>query len=256
MITVLRLKSESKLSHELVIEAANNTQHLIGQWDSRLEFGRTNLLERYRKERLGVHLHFRCITGRQRHISEFCAAFHYPLATLEIDEIDRARSEIDFSLTGVDGAGGDNFMLVGIVKFMEHPKGMVVWGTGLKWLGLLNDCFGSGRDALYHGGRAGFVFLRFLVDRKLPVTLGCLIRQNEHDMVETGAQLVCDFSSKQAERERWVAEAIINKKEMQSAEFYVWLGPQGISTSLKGIGIDCEMLDVLYGPFNLCFNSV
>ena len=248
-------QQELELSPQCVDEARNITNKLIEQWDGRLKLGETDLCKRYREKRLGIHLHFRCKFFGQPQLGQFCAIFRHSEVG-EVDERNRASNEVDIPMTHADGAGGNDSMLIGIVKLAEFRQGMFIWGAGLKGLRLLNDCIGTRRDAFYHGGRAGFVFVRFLENGELPVSFGCLVRQNKDGMVKGGAELIYNFTSNQQELDRWLSESSIDNKQTQLSRAYVWLQPHGISITLEPKNSRLEFLDVLHGPFNLCFDSV
>lgn len=247
---------KSEFRGELIHKSINKVRQLTEQWNDGLQLGVTNLCERYRKERLGVHLHFRGILSGEGNGSDFCAVFHHLPTDIKINRIPRPAAEINGHLAGIDGTHGDDSMLIGIVNLIEHPQGMLIWGTPLKRLGGLDDCSGSVGDALYHAVRAGFIFVAFNKNRKLPAPFGCLISQDKDDMIQGGTQLVRNFTNEQAELDRWLSAAHVHSKDIQGTCVYVWLQPHRIGVTFKLGGIDCELIDVLFGPFNLCSDSV
>ena len=116
----------------------------------------------------------------------------------------------------------------------------------------LDECMGAGGNALYHGRCSGYVFSPFLEDRKLPLFLGCLIRQEVRDVIEGGSKLVSDFTSEQDKINRWRSAATnLDGIEAHHTRFGVYLGAHSVIPDFKRGSINAELIDVLYGPFNL-----
>ncbi len=136
----------------------------------------------------------------------------------------------------------------------------MICGDSIVRLVSLNECVGAGGNALYHGRCSGYVFVPFLKDWELPFSFGCLIRQKVDDMVESGSKLVSDFTSEQDQVVKWRIEASdcanFQSIEPHHARFEINLGAHSVIPYFERAGIDAELIDVLYGPFNLGPRSI
>jgi hypothetical protein len=225
-------------------------RHLREDWNDRLVLGTTDLLERYRAKKLGVHVHFQII--QQAEVAKFCAVLQYATGE-QIHEVGLLSvREEHAEMISRDETGWNQSMLVGVVEVLQHPEGVLICGDSVVGLVSLDEYMGAGGNALYHGRCSGYVFIPFLEDRKLPLFLGCLIRQEVRDVIEGGSKLVSDFTSEQDKINRWRSAATnLDGIEAHHTRFGVYLGAHSVIPDFKRGSINAELIDVLYGPFNL-----
>jgi len=247
-----------KFLPQRLYDSSDLADRLGKEWDDSLKFGTTNLLERYRAMKLGLHLHLR-IGCREK--VQACAVFQ---GAWRVDEQPHLPifpvRETNPAIVPNKEAYGDEFMLVGVIELVQHPKGLLVRGSpSLVRLHPLNDCLNVGGRSLYHGHRSGFVFIGSLKDGELRLCRGGLIvnhHQLPNEVIECGPKLICDFTGEQDQLDRWVSEARIFGKESDYARLEITLYPNGICTRLKGSNLTHEFIEVLYGPFNLGPDSI
>lgn len=228
------------------------------EWDDELQLNTTDLLERYRAVKLGLHLHIR-IGGREK--IETCAVFKWfggidqqvKLGVFPIREANPA-------VIPNEEICGNKSMLIGVVEIVQHPQGVLVCGSpSLAGLDTLNNCSGAFGDALYYGSASGFKFVKRLKNRKGTFPVGCLIvddGQLPEQMIQGRPQLVCSFASNKTQLKRWIAEARSFGKESDHAFLAVTLYPHAICTVLKRGSCAYKLIEVMHGPFNLGSNSI
>jgi hypothetical protein len=215
--------------------------------------GTTNLLERYRAFKLGLHIHFRLTCGQ---VVESCAFFQWRGGIEDQIQIRHLSMREDHATVIADNqANGDHSMLVGIIDVVEHPQGILISGSpSMVWLHPLKDCLAGRGRSLYHGSRSGFIFLTSLKNGELPLSIGRLIVcQNEliNQVVEGGAELISDFTSEQSKLDRWLSETNILGKESNHSFIEVSLNTNSIRARFKLPRIRLEPIEVLHGSFNL-----
>jgi len=246
-----------KLTAEKLNDAANFAHRLQEEWADALELGSSDLLERYRAFKLGLHVHFRVWHGD---FADFCAVFHdspQPHGVETHGQSSLAGALRDSDMICVNETDGDDSVLVGVVYIAQHPQGVFVCGSpSMVRLQTLNDCIGGDGHSLYHGWRSGFVSVRSLKDGELRLGVGGLLSQLKDGVIEGRAQLISTFASEQREVQKWHSDIIGDGKISDYTTFKVFLGPQRISNILNPGGVRAELVEVLFGPFNLGSDSI
>jgi hypothetical protein len=239
-----------KLRDETLDNPSDIARHLREDWNDSLVLGTTDLLERYRAKKLGIHVHFQII--QQAEVTKFCAVLQYA-AGEQIHEVGvLAISEEHAQMVPRDETAWNQSVLVGVIEVMQHPEGVLVCGTPIVGLITLDKCSGAPGNALYHGRCSGYKFVPLLKDRELPPFLSCLIRKKVDDVIESGPQLMCDFTSEQHQVDWWrLAVADLNSVQTHYTRLEIRLGPHCVIPHLIRGSVLAELVDVLYGPFNL-----
>jgi hypothetical protein len=151
-------------------------------------------------------------------------------------------------------------MLVDVVKLVENGKGVIRRTVpGLVWLQPMNECSGAGTDLpeqLYFSNvfsKFSWIVPRVIdVDGKFCGFTGTPIVsevKNTRKVVETGAEIVQNFSAKDTETRRdfpgaMIADGLFRKLRVTIGD------AQAVATfGEEGVNFAGEILDVLFGPF-------
>jgi hypothetical protein len=113
------------------------------------------------------------------------------------------------------------------------------------------------RDALYLSAINGrFEFLRRLCDGKAVVFVDGstpLANHGHDEMIKTGAQLVNNLAGN--DRDARGQRAILKAYPLVGTSFVLRLSDNSVGLGIgkkEGVNLGLEVLDVLFGPFNLC----
>lgn len=252
-----------KLGFEGVEDAAYVARKLREKWDDRFVLGEGSLHEGYRSGKLDIRFLFRVIGVDD---CQYQAVFY---ANRGARQDMRADLNVPFlDVVGIQlythilcaGCPEDSLrdddqpMLIGVIQFMQHPKGIFLRGdSSLKRLEAVNSGPRASGNALYHGSRSGFVTVPRLEDGECAFVgrgFSVLLDQLPDQVIQGRTLLIEGFSKNDADL--WRRGLTISKNEGQFARL-------GIVLSRYSIGViipEClnglvEFVDMLVGPFDL-----
>src|SRR6266481_1101616 len=256
--------AQKQRSNELISEVFNRinreTMQTIERWNNRLVVSPTKLAQRYLSGHIDLHIHLGFTRGNK--VSR--PYFPRPKLTMPMD----LDSPDDIKFHNEDGQYKFP-VLVENVHVMDEPKGMASWISDPMWLQSVDSCQSCGtRDSLYLSTvSANFLFCstakrrRLVKDGELDSTWEICLHvgrgQLPGDVIECGAQVMNDFSSKHAEHGR--NSGLLNELGEFFKCFAVYIGDDRLvpiyTHSDRGSGkqelsdFPIEILDILIGPF-------
>lgn len=230
---------------ELRDHSDNKIVQLLQGWNDRLDWPPTKLFERYIRNQLAVALELKCkIYGR-----------HVWVHVCITNEL-----LVDF-LVGNEGSGrvvqDDLTMFVPNVHFVNRQERRNVRVRNVVRLNITDESEHIGiKNSLYFSvilGKTRFLAWPFFKDRTVDkfgvlVPLGNVLGEMPHNVVETGAKVVNDFSCQNPEA--WRNDAVLMIGDCLVRNLTVGIGEDGVFAALdKRDDLGIEIADVLVGPF-------
>lgn len=250
-------------SDEQIHGALRQAEKLLECWENRLTFDHLALAERYLKGELRIHVHL--AATRRGHTIEYCAVFQREQSVRgSQSDSDLLKHSGRDTRQDRDDAGRDVYctdhhdepVFIRSVQLMKRPKTVIPSFVRLQFL---DDCDNSTPRGLYLFQSSGFKFVGIVANRetkplgfqRLPISK----HQLPDEQIKGGPQIVESIADDRGQSEgrlRLHADA----KEIVSRLWLVFLEDE-IGLGLKeSADLRCEIVDVLFGPFDFCLGAV
>ncbi len=246
---LVRSKSQPSLKKRLEDKnrALCSVNQLLQRWEHRITPNNLRLAERFLNLELHILLHLRIIeTGI---VWGVLLEKELPVEPRGVQKEVMSKRE-------------QSSMLINAVKLVNAPERII---PAFVWLEPIQSFYDLWPDAVYNSGLTGFVTIQILANRKVILcgnSASCNQKQAAHQVVEGASQIVRDVAcpSEHFDREARHSSVSIGSGETL-LEFERGLIRRAISTLQVSIGdnyvsalcgqdVGCEILEVLFGPFN------
>ena len=249
---------------ERLRDAINYARHLAERVHHRLTLQNLRLAERYIKGELKIHIHFRSMASLET--TDYCVVLYRavgsPSEPKEMGPIGRNFAGSRHMARHVprehghiqpeNGVGGSigrekSVVLVYDVRDVQAPQKLVSTFVGFDRLENVHRAF---TPALYRSSMGVFKFLGSIIEGELGFATGSGSHGNAPQNIEGGAEVMDGISGNGSQSE---GGCLPNPNvDIECPGFLVFLGDKQIGVgSVEGGDRDCEITEVLFGPFDL-----